>query len=954
MPSLKTESFANSIATDGNYSEKSKIKILMDCLISNEVDNLNSILSLRNNFRMAERGTDLMNCFQDKEVYRTILEEMGYQETTDSKYTYENLNYLEGTQKINFVKDVESPFVTSIDINSKGVTSNLTYFTEENYLIFYSENERVVKYFYNFSDAITLLDVKIDKESFVHILFKEDEKVFLGITHLAKNFAALNDKNGSEFSYDHFYNLIDLNGLEVNTILNTDYSSWFLLNKNNNNIYRVDFTKRYFFASGSNIYFNLTKDIEKHAKDFLEDEDIQVEHLSLYDKINFLGLNSFKAVDGRKFSTLETDDFKKIIKFKFDNTINGGLNFFNRMNYQEYQVDDTDTFLQGVLSNKEKDYAVNIDDDFFCINGNFHNKFKNGKYKITIEIPNYVDGLSNQYFQCSLYKFDERRKKFVFEFKHTVNVNSGFFYFCNLKCFFKKISYGSRTFDYLISAEDAYTYVSMVNQNCDIKEFPDSDNILKNRFAYGVLNYTSNFNIMADFNGKGISFYNYFDYNKMSFAFSSTCTELTKPGESLQMTSGFQYRVFGDYIIKNERIYNRGKTNVYYTNKSNEHYNLINDAGYITNFWIENSGKVISFKIVTNGIEISETSSNADFSCYIPLLEELLSYTGNQYGTVTIIDNDYYEVNAQYSENILITSKFFNQPLFYKFLIPDDGTFELYDSTGKIITERISESYGDQTVVYFAPDRKQLYYYVTSSEEQSYISPIKAFENFEDNYDFDESGNCSFTRFKVNNIKLNSINIVNEDDVFEVFIYDDENSSVSKIELNGAEFNTSINLEVYANRFSISSANDNYNLSDFYILEYSDDSLLIDDTITFYKTDKGDTVYLSYEETAMEFEDIPLKKVRVGITHSYAGGDVFEDSCGSFYFRKLLQSEIAIRKHFSVEGSTHKIEKFISIGKSDFYENNFKTPGLNYIGNTVEFKKAIETFNTTIISKNII
>ena len=105
-------------------------------------------------------------------------------------------------------------------------------------------------------------------------------------------------------------------------------------------------------------------------------EEIQVEYNNLYNYLNFLGLNNFK-IKNRKISTYEKEMFLNIFKNKFDNTFNGGTNYFIIKNHYD-NVNDKEKNIFKL----NPDFHINHTDNFFNITGNFTYKMEKGNYKI--------------------------------------------------------------------------------------------------------------------------------------------------------------------------------------------------------------------------------------------------------------------------------------------------------------------------------------------------------------------------------------------------------------------------------------------------------------------------------------------------------------------------------------------------------------------------------------------
>ena len=156
----------------------------------------------------------------------------------------------------------------------------------------------------------------------------------------------------------------------------------FLLNGTNK--YKVNPIKKYYCFKDGLYFYNKTKDVENSfygIKDFK-----QIEHLFLYELVKMFGLENFKTTNicsyEKNLSNISSEnntEIKNLFKFKFDNTFNGLINFFN-------------------FSETKSNFYVDIDNGKVICKGNIYNETinkspnKRGDYKITIKILEKVFG----------------------------------------------------------------------------------------------------------------------------------------------------------------------------------------------------------------------------------------------------------------------------------------------------------------------------------------------------------------------------------------------------------------------------------------------------------------------------------------------------------------------------------------------------------------------------------
>ncbi|MGL4988757.1 MAG: hypothetical protein ACRC5F_05905, partial [Cetobacterium sp.] len=397
MVSLLVESTCNQIHTERNLELNSNIKKLIQTSIEEQVYNLNRAVNIRDNRFFKEKNTDLLHAVLNTENSVKVLEDNGYSPTTIDKYEYSSYNQCEGFGIEGYAKIKKTDYVTTFKINFKGIVSDFEFFLDDNYVVFYSADNVGGKYFYNFSKLYEIKDFKVDKNMFVHIVYRFNNNCYYLKSSLYLPFVNL-DSHESIFDEEYVLERVKLCN-EVEEIIFKEFNEAYFYNSDRD-IVKVKLTKKYYFENDGLIYFN-NSDIYSKVKDSLVKEFVQLNNLNLYSYISMLGLNEFKTANGLKISSSD-GVFDNLFKNRFNNTLNGGINYFNAKNL-----------------NTKRDYSVNIKDEFFSINGNFVPKDKiKGKYKFKI-----FNGT------CSLFLCNEKGEELV----QQLPIKSDVFYMCNLK-----------------------------------------------------------------------------------------------------------------------------------------------------------------------------------------------------------------------------------------------------------------------------------------------------------------------------------------------------------------------------------------------------------------------------------------------------------------------------------------------------------------------------------------
>lgn len=915
MASLLVESFCNNVKTktEGILRDHSNIKELIQILVDKRIDNLNSMYALRANYNFKETGTDLLTKMYNSKASQELLESYGYMKTTMDKYNYEDFNNIESIVEEDHIVKENEIFIETISLYSKDIKKDYMYHFKENYVIFTPTiSNSPTEYYFDFKDY-SIVDFKIDKHYFVFMILKKNDVQYFVVSHLGKDFIRYNEDE-AKLDLTECFNHIVINNKIKNLEYYSDNDFWFL--NNDTTISKLTMNKKYYFEDGEFLYFNHLGDLDKYSQHFLEER--QNNFLNMYNTMNFLGLNDFK-IDGRKISTKENPLFLDLFKNKYDNTLNGGLNYFNSL---------PNTVIDGkeAKSSYEKDYHISISDEYYSINGNFKYKnFEKGHYKIEVT-EEYV----------SLFK--KRKGRYVLVDKVYLPTYEEFI-FCNLYFKFKKFEFPNKPYVIDISATDSYVFKQSIDKRNKFKELPNDENIIDNILS----NSTNNTDIkkLPFFDGKSIVFNNYFDWNKKRFLFGNIIINVSS--SSVIEVANDNFYCNTQYDFKDGKILVRGKGTVVYTLSNQFKFDLINDKGYITKFWIENQNKKIYFSCKNNKIEISDNEEEADFYCYLPEIKDYIYYDNNSFGNISIEINDSLEVNKIYKEDLMITDKFYDIPLFYKVFIPTDNLEEIkiFDHTDKEIVKYITKEFQSGYIYYFHAEKDKKYYYNTKDTKYNYFTPIDSYRNIDFDYFFDDT--CYITLDKsttFNTITLKSSKSISEDFDLELFIYNEYDETTNKITFNSKDLNTKFELELKVNKFYLKVNHKDYKASDFYITEDSNKSLLIDNTLVFFKENRDSIIYISKKNPSIDLKTLDYSTLQINTYYDlgYDGKLIKSSQRGILTIFSMNPNEFAILPCNNlddyIESSVFKVTS-LGIDTASFYSRNFKDPGTNYSYNSI-------------------
>lgn len=915
MVSLLVNSYCNTIITEGNLNNiNSNIKKLLQLLIENKIYLLNSVLSLRNNLFFKEKNVDILSAFHNTKQYKEVLENRGYVQTTAENFVYENVNGIISKRSIPFFVKENDPFVYSVALNNHGIKNDYGFFVEQNYVLFHSLNSSKVDFYYNLNENYKLKDFKIDSNNFVFIIYEYDHNTYLAISHLGLNFINLN-RDQQEINEEYLFNKIKIDD-NITEILYTDYNNYYFLTSENTNLEYV-FNKRYYFEDDQKYYFFADETIDPYKDQIIDVK--QAEFLNIYNYINMLGLNDFK-IDGQlKISSQDDNIVNQLLSNKFDNTLNGGINFFNAKIYGLNKSN-----MDG--GNKLPDYRVFINDEYFNIYGNFvYDEYQKGDFqiKVTSDSVSLYDSNNLCLKSCKIPSFKE-------------------FYFCNLKFTFKKYEFPINNYTFKISCHDSYPFLQRQINNFKLKDIPNKSSISTNLINSAKIDNIDNRIVNGEFDGRKIVFYNYFDHHLKKFKYSNKTIDFV-PNSKIHKSEINQYYCEQSIVDKNNFIYFRDYGKFYYTNVDNLSFELINKNGYITDFWINNQDKVLYFKNTEDNIMITNNNKDADYYCYIPPIKYFIEENNECYYDVELEENDDLEIEREYSDNLLMTDKFFNKPLFYKFFIDnvnDLSKFTLYDEDENEISEYISEVFQNGIVIYFDKKKNKKYYYNLDDNQYNYINPIKSYENIEITHYFDENGTIKLEPKLIKSFYLKGT--TNKDSI-SLFLYNTIQGETHRLSLSKDELNKRFELDLSINKIQIDDSDISF--SNLSFVEDSANSIKFNNTITYFKEKRDSIVYISSINKDIDIHTMKFSVLKVDTDYNTSNGKLIETNNGPIRINRPLSDEISL--FYCDKFSYYESPLFVtySIYNDEYYNNNFRNVGSFHIYGDNVYKKLSETNN---------
>lgn len=412
---------------------------------------------IKRNFLLEEENFDFL--YSTENEYELI--EKGFKLTTENKFHNEQYNncYLKQIDEIKKIKTLSKiiDYNEDVLIFKKNINNIEVYKNQLNYKLLDIKciNGEVV-------------DFGFDEKGNFFIIYKNNEDKFNLIkTNKTFNFF-------QEFNYDH--QVLNLSSCEsfFNIIIDTniDLSSSFIVSDNKSNLYivtnniknKIILNKKYYcFRNGKYYYNDIKYDNGKIEK------GISIEHLFIYELLSFYGLKDLKIKDNNgieniKINSTWNEKIKKLLSFKFDNTLNGTINFFN--------------FLSGKN-------PIDINNGKLICKGNFnYDQSEIGYYKIKIKIIESCYSI-NDNIKFSLQFFFSKNGtdyKIISEnIFNTVSSSDGYnrcFYFKNLEFKFYNFYYN----------KDNEFEFSFFNDNIKEINFEKTNIIAKNQIINKIKN----------------------------------------------------------------------------------------------------------------------------------------------------------------------------------------------------------------------------------------------------------------------------------------------------------------------------------------------------------------------------------------------------------------------------------------------------------------------------------
>lgn len=389
MSNLTINERIKDIAIPGqNENFYSNIKKFFGEIIKFEPKILNQLEIIKKGVFLEEENFDFIGNTRNKEDVE-LLDEKGYEETSADNFHLEPYNATNVT-KVNEVKN-HKLFNKTIKFLSNTKEELLIFEKQENNIFVFKNNKKNLFLEIKCING-KLIDFGFCNNNFLYILYEYENQLCLLKTHKTYSFFIEHDEEISTLDLlncEYFFNIKNITykekkfiDIKNSKLFSDSKNNIFLLNGTNK--YKVNPIKKYYCFKDGLYFYNKTKDVEG---DFNGIEDFkQIEHLFLYELVKMFGLENFKTTNicnyTKNLSNISSEnnaEIKNLFKFKFDNTFNGLINFFN-------------------FSETKSNFYVNIDNGKVICKGNIYNEtinklpYKRGDYKITIKILEKVFG----------------------------------------------------------------------------------------------------------------------------------------------------------------------------------------------------------------------------------------------------------------------------------------------------------------------------------------------------------------------------------------------------------------------------------------------------------------------------------------------------------------------------------------------------------------------------------
>ena len=366
------------------------IKELFDVILIINLYEKLSVKSVSDSIFFKEKETDILAIGTEEDIPK--LKEEGYSEIEYENYTNTIINSIISMEEVTEYQMQNFDKVINISGTEVGISfkDNIVNITQQNpYKLIKS-----IEYDFNIDEFI------IDKTGFVYILSGE---TFIK-SHIVMRFFRPDNTHKCETPIKDVENLYKVKLPDIKKLLSVDDYNIYYLRKDNK-VIKCELGRKYYFKKNGQVFFNVIGETDKLT--------VQVEHTHFYDWVSLFGLNNF-LINGQKISTKYTDKFMNILRFPFNSTLNGMLNYSD--------------FLEN------KSYKVDKDIDFIKIEGNFNHEYKKGLFEIVLRADK-TNAQPNVKFHMDLMHNGECLKSI------SGNTVDGIAYFCNLKFIFYKESY---------------------------------------------------------------------------------------------------------------------------------------------------------------------------------------------------------------------------------------------------------------------------------------------------------------------------------------------------------------------------------------------------------------------------------------------------------------------------------------------------------------------------------
>ena len=908
--SLLTNVFYNNI-TPGIDEKNSKVKKLFDKIHTSKILSLDSVSRIKNDFFFKERFQDIISVLPKNKSNINLLRKHHYKETKQKEFRQQPYNCIIDESYIDYIKKTRNTILEEIEL--KGTLYH--YFTQENYIVFYDVESSQTKYFFQI-DGYKIHDVVLTDDYFMYLLISMRDKQYLVKTHIGQNFASLNEEHEYIEFKECVFSIPVANYIKYNTIEHIEFNEVFL--RNEQKISKLTLGKKYYFTDYKNIYFNYQDELEAYKNNFVQ--ELQDNYSNVYNRINFLGLNDFQILN-RKVSTHELNVFQSLFKHKFDNTLNGGINYFLIRNAFSDVRDEN-----GFLFKIKPDYHLDIQDEYVSIVGNFVNEYQKGNYSIMIQ-----DGY------VSLLKVDSKTLNSTFIEK--TKLIDGHCYFFNLFIQTKKRELPNFPIFYSFSANDPYPFKQEFIQ-LKLESIPNNHYSLHSFLQSKIIHKHQE----TSFQNNNIIFKNEFQWYRKKYLFGHNQQKI-KANEPFHLQGIQNYITNVPYDIKNNFLIPRDNGIIYYATTDSFKIPLVTENGYISDFWKKYQGTQLFF-CCTDTVNITE-KSKAQYSCYVPSIEKYLKINDSSYSNVFVKTDDELEVALPFHENLLITDKYLEEPLFYKVFIEasSQDEIEIYNSDDNKINNILYQPYKNGFVCYFNKEQKKKYYYHTNHEKFIYFEPLKALNNIQNIYNFEKNGFAS-----LKNVYVKAISVMSKKNlsIFRgvLYFYNYQDNIVKRMAINENNLNKMFDLNLQVDKILLETEEE-IDKDNFYILESDNTSYVFNNTINYFKADRNSICYFSDEIPEISLHKILSQPIKVNTRYIVQNGKIVENQNGYFYISDIIDNGVAI---LPIKENIHEISKnvfaniSISPEKDKYYIDNFKTSGNYYIN--------IKTTNKTITTNN--